>query len=174
MKFRTSVIFTGKRFKVPQGIQRIEVRSTHGWQLRYGGTKFFSDGTPDGRGAPASLAAAQKELLARINKLPAPSLLQKTPNQTKTNDLPVGISGPIVRLRPNSKVRDCSFSVSVPRYGEKARRRSVYIATENTYTKERFAAALERAVEMRKEAELVYERAATKAKRSDAKMLKAG
>jgi hypothetical protein len=172
MKFRTSVIFTGKKFKVPQGIQRIDVRSTHGWQLRYGGTKFFSDGSTDGRGAAASLVAAQKELVARINKMPAPSLLQKAPNKTKNNDLPVGISGPIVRLRPNSKVRDCSFSVSVPVYGGKPRRRSVYIATENTYDQERFQEALNRAVTMRKEAEVLYEREATRAKRVDAKLLK--
>ena len=174
MKFRTSVIFTGKRFKVPQGIQRIDVRSTHGWQLRYGGTKFFNDGSTDGRGATASLAAAKKELLARINRMPAPSLLQKQPNQTKGNDLPVGISGPIVRLRPNSKVRDCSFSVSVPLYGAKPRRRSVYIATENTFTQERYQAALTRALEMRKAAEVKYEKDATKAKRLGAKVLKAG
>jgi hypothetical protein len=173
MKFRTSVIFTGKKFKVPQGIQRIDVRSTHGWQLRYGGTKFFNDGTTDGKGAVASLAAAKKELLARINKMPAPSLLQKLPNKTKSNGLPVGISGPIVRLRPGSKVRDCSFSVSVPLYGAKPRRRSVYIATENTFTQERYQAALKRALAMRQEAELKYEKDSTKAKRTDAKILKA-
>jgi hypothetical protein len=77
-----------------------------------------------------------------------------------------------VRLRPNSKVRDCSFSVSVPVYGGKPRRRSVYIATENTYDKERFQEALNRAVAMRKEAEVLYEREATKAKRAEAKLLK--
>jgi hypothetical protein len=172
MKFRTSEIFTGKRFKVPQGIQRIDVRSTHGWQLRYGGTKFFSDGSTDGSGAAASLEAAKKELLARINKMPAPSLLQKKPNQSKGNDLPVGISGPIVRQRPNSQVRDCSFSVSVPMFGARPRRRSIYIATENTYSPERFQEALDRAVLMRKEAETIYERDATKAKRAAAKALK--
>ena len=45
MKTRDVVIFTGKKFKVPQGIQRIDHRATHGWQLRYGGTKLFSDGS---------------------------------------------------------------------------------------------------------------------------------
>ena len=66
-----------------------------------------------------------------------------------------------------------SFSVSVPSYGAKPRRRSVYIATENTFTQERYQAALQRALAMRKEAEVQYEKDATKAKRVDAKILKA-
>ncbi|HNK19898.1 MAG TPA: hypothetical protein PLG92_16140, partial [Piscinibacter sp.] len=63
MKTRNVVIHTGERFEVPQGIQRIDHRSTHGWQLRYGGTKLYSDGA---RGAAAALAAARQELLRRI------------------------------------------------------------------------------------------------------------
>ena len=66
LKFRKVTIFNGKVFKVPQCVQRIDVRSTHGWQLRYGGTKFFNDGSPDGSGAKASLAAATAELVKRI------------------------------------------------------------------------------------------------------------
>src|SRR5262245_1586825 len=99
MKFRDGVIFNGKKFKVPQGIQRIDTRATHGWQVRYGGTKLFSDHTPDGSGAKASLEKATQELLKRIAKLPAPSLLQRRPSESKGNNLPVGISGPIVRQR---------------------------------------------------------------------------
>ena len=38
MKTREVVIFSGERFVVPQCIQRIDHLSTHGWQLRYGGT----------------------------------------------------------------------------------------------------------------------------------------
>ena len=56
MKVRDVVIFSGERFEVPQGIQRIDHRATHGWQLRYGGTKLFSDGSPDGSGASEELA----------------------------------------------------------------------------------------------------------------------
>ena len=59
MKTRNVVIHTGERFEVPQGIQRIDHRSTHGWQLRYGGTRLYSDGS---RGAQAALEAARKEL----------------------------------------------------------------------------------------------------------------
>src|SRR5512139_1660871 len=102
MKTRDVVIFSGEQFTVPQGIQRIDHRATHGWQLRYGGTKLFSDGV-DGSPA-ASLAKATKELRSRIAKLPAPSKLQKEPRGNKTTDLPVGISGPVVRLREGSSV----------------------------------------------------------------------
>lgn len=174
MKFRDVVIFNGQPFSVPQGIQRIDTRATHGWQVRYGGTKLFSDHTPDGSGAKASLERAKQELARRIANMPAPSLLQKNPSESKTSDLPVGISGPIVRQRKGSRVRSCSFSVLLPRYGMAPRCSSVYIGTENTYTVERYHAALEKAAAMRREAEQVYELAATKAKRAAAKVLMAG
>jgi hypothetical protein len=172
MKVRDVVIFTGKRFKVPQGIQRIDHRATHGWQLRYGGTKLFSDHTPDGSGASAALVQATKELLARIARLPAPSKLQRGPKENKSNDLPVGISGPVVRQRSGMGVRDCSFSVAMPRFGDVPRRRSVYIATENTYTVEKYQLALAKAIALRAQAERAYQRAATKAKRAEGLALK--
>ena len=172
MKVRDVVIFTGKRFTVPQGIQRIDHRATHGWQLRYGGTKLFSDHTPDGSGASAALVQATQELLKRIAKLPAPSRLQREPSENKTSDLPVGISGPIVRQRARSKVRDSSLSVSIPRFGDLPRRRSVYIGTENTYSIERYKLALAKAIALREQAEAAYQRAATKAKRAAVRDLK--
>jgi hypothetical protein len=168
MKTRDVVIHTGKRFKVPQGIQRIDHRATHGWQLRYGGTKLFSDGSQDGTGAAAALRAATDELLKRIAKLPAPSRLQRAPNENKTTDLPVGISGPIVRTRPGAKVSECNLLVSLPRYGEPPRRSTIYIGNENTYTVQRYKQALERAIGMREEAEKIYRREATRAKRAGA------
>jgi len=173
MRIRDVVIFTGERFEVPQGIQRIDHLATHGWQLRYGGTKLFSDHTPDGSGASEALMLATKELLHRIAKLPAPSKLQREPNGNKTTDLPVGISGPIVRQRKGARVRDCSLSVSLPRFGDSPLRRSVYIGTENTYTVERYTAALARAIELRRNAEAAYQRAATKAKRAAGRALQA-
>jgi len=172
MKTRDIVIFSGEQFAVPQCIQRIDHQSTHGWQLRYGGTKLFSDHSQDGSGAAAALALATKELLSRIAKLPAPSRLQRKPSGNKGNDLPVGISGPIVRQRASSRVRDCSFAVSLPRYGAAPRGRSVYIGTENTYTIEKYQAALAKAVELRAKAEESYQRAATRAKRAEGKALK--
>lgn len=174
MKFRDVVIFNGKRFKVPQGIQRIDTRATHGWQVRYGGTKLFSDHTPDGSGAAASLERAKQELAWRIARMPAPTLLQKRPSDSKSSDLPVGISGPIVRQRAGANVRSCSFSVLLPRFGQPPRCCSVYIGTENTYTIERYQAALDKAMVMRRAAEQAYERAATKAKRAAAKALTGG
>ncbi len=169
MKVRQIVIFSGETFEVPQCIQRIDHRATHGWQLRYGGTKLFSDHSNDGSGAAAALAKATKELLKRIAVLPAPSLLQRGPSQNKTSDLPVGISGPVVRLRRGGHTRDCSLSVLIPRFGQKPRRRTIYIGTENTYTLARYYEALDRAIEMRRQAEEAYEKATTRARRAAAR-----
>jgi hypothetical protein len=169
MKFRTVTIFSGQTFEVPQSVQRIDHRATHGWQLRYGGTKLFSDHSKDGTGAEASLKLATKELLKRMAQLPAPSLLQPKPSANKTSNLPVGISGPIVRQRRGNALRDCSLAVLIPRFGEKPQRRSIYIGTENTYTVARYKAALARAIEMRAEAAAAYELAATRAKRAEAR-----
>lgn len=172
MKTRDVVIFSGQQFAVPQCIQRIDHQSTHGWQLRYGGTKLFSDHSQDGSGAAAALAEATKALLSRIATMPAPSRLQRRPSGNKGSGLPVGISGPIVRQRASSRVRDCSFAVSLPRFGGAPRGRSVYIGTENTYTVEKYQAALAKAVALREEAEEAYQRAATRAKRAEGKVLK--
>jgi hypothetical protein len=172
MKFREVVIFSGHQFSVPQGIQRIDHRATHGWQLRYGGTKLFSDHTADGSGAAEALERATRELLKRIAKLPAPTRLQREASQNKTSDLPSGIFGPVIRQRRGSKVRDASLSVLIPRYGSKPLRRTVYIGTENTYTAARYQIALEKAIAMRAAAEEAYQRAATRAKRQDSQVLK--
>ncbi len=169
MKTRTVTLFSGETFEVPQGIQRIDHRATHGWQLRYGGTKLFSDHTSDGSGARAALEKATKELLRRINTLPAPSLLQRGPSANKSSQLPPGITGPVVRTRRGGRTRDCSLMVLIPRFGEKPRRRTIYIGTENTYSLERYQAALDRAIEMRKEAEEAYIKATTRAKRAEAR-----
>lgn len=167
------MIFSGDRYVVPQCIQRIDHLSTHGWQLRYGGTKLFSDHSSDGSGAKRALALATKELLKRIATMPAPSRLRRTPSRKKQSDLPSGISGPIVRQRAGSRVRDCSFAVTLPRFGSTPLARSVYIGTENTYTPERYHEALQRAVALREKAEAAYQRAATKERRAQAQVLKA-
>lgn len=171
MKFREITIFSGESFKVPQSIQRIDTRATHGWQLRYGGTKLYSDHSNDGSGAAKALALATKELLSRIRKLPAPSRLQQQPSENKTSALPVGISGPVVRQRSGSQVRSCSFSVLLPQFGKKPRCTSVYIGTENTYSVERYHLALAKAIELRKAAEAAYVKAETRAKRADSRVL---
>lgn len=168
MKVRDVVIYNGERFTVPPRIQRIDHKSTHGWQLRYAGTKLYSDGHFGGAG-PA-LKAAVKELSKRMAKLPVSSRLKPAATTTKANQLPVGISGPIVRERSPNR-RDCSFSVLLPRYGAPAQRRSVYIAAESTYTVERYQEALAKAVALRQEAEEAYQRAATKATRKQGREL---
>jgi hypothetical protein len=174
MKFRDVVIpGTGEQFSVPQGIQRIDHLSTHGWQLRYRGeTRLFSDPPPNQGGAAKALRLATAELLRRIARLPAPSGLQRAPNASKTSDMPVGISGPLLRVRPGSNTRYCCLLVSIPRFGDKPRRASIYIGTETTYTPQRFEQAVARAVEMREKAVQTYERAATRAKRAEGKALK--
>jgi hypothetical protein len=172
MKFREVVIFSGQVFQVPQCVQRIDHRATHGWQLRYGGTKLFSDHTNDGSGAARSLELATRELLKRIATMPAPTRLQRGPSQNKSNNLPVGISGPVVRVRRGGKVRDCSLAVLIPRFGASPSRRTIYIGTENTYTVERYRAAVAKAVVLRQKAEKTYQRDATRAKRAQARVLK--
>ena len=172
VKTRTVKIFSGHVFEVPQSIQRIDHRATHGWQLRYGGTKLYSDHTTDGSGAAESLRLATKELLKRIAELPAPSLLQRGPSINKRSGLPVGISGPIVRQRRGSVLRDCSLAVLIPRFGGTPQRKSVYIGTENTYTQKRFKEALKEAVQLRQEAVEAYEAAATRSRRAEAREYK--
>ena len=100
MKTRIVTLPSGQTFTVPQNIQRIDSRSTHGWQVRYGGTKFFSDGSPDGTGADKSLQLATRELMRRIATLPAPVRVKERVNlSNKGSELPPGISGPIVKSR---------------------------------------------------------------------------
>jgi hypothetical protein len=130
---------------------------------------MFSDHSNDGSKARASLKLATAELLKRIAKLPAPSGLRRDIASNKGSNLPVGISGPIVRTRPGRNTRDASFGVTLPRFGMKPTTRSVYIATENTYTLARYKAALAKAIELRKQAERAYQLAATKAKRASAR-----
>jgi len=173
MNLRDVAIFTGERFRVPQCIQRIDHRATHGWQLRYGGTKLYSDHSNDGSGAEDALALAIKELIRRIGKLEAPTTLQRGPSANKSNGLPPGISGPIVRGRAGSRARDCSLAVLVPRFGQAPLRRSIYVATESTFTQAKLRAALKRATTMREEAEVVYRKEATRARRAEAKEMKA-
>jgi hypothetical protein len=130
---------------------------------------MFSDHSNDGSKARAALKLATAELIKRIAKLPAPSGLRRDIASNKGSNLPVGISGPIVRTRPGRNTRDASFGVTLPRFGMKPTTRSVYIATENTYTLARYKTALAKAIELRRAAERAYQLAATKAKRAGAR-----
>jgi len=173
MKTRDVVIFNGKRFKVPQCIQRIDHRYTHGWQVRYGGTKMFSDGTNDGSGAKASLEAATRDLIRRIATMPTPSKLQPRPSASKSNDLPVGISGPLLRRRRGTNTEYASLQVLLPRFGDKPLNRNIYIGSRSTYTVERYQEALAKAVALRLQAEQAYRADETRARRASAREMKA-
>jgi len=130
---------------------------------------MFSDHSNDGSKARAALKLATVELIKRIAKLPAPSGLRRDIASNKGSNLPVGISGPIVRTRPGRNTRDASFGVTLPRFGMKPTTRSVYIATENTYTLARYKTALAKAIELRRTAERAYQLGATKAQRAGAR-----
>lgn len=169
MKFREVTLPDGTLMTVPQGIQRIDTRSTHGWQVRCQGTKFFSDG-PSADGW-ASLVKATRELIHRLGTLEVPSGLKRQTSPHKTTDLPPGISGPIVRERPG-RAPSAALSVLVPRYGRSAENKTVYIGSENTYNEDRYRAALAKAIEIRAEAMARYEVDAAKAQRKACALLK--
>lgn len=163
MKFRDVTLADGQWFQVPQGIQRIDSKSTHGWQVRYQGTKLFSDGKP---GDPKrSLVLAIRELLTRITTTPASLTLKQDPSANKSSDLPSGISGPIVRERPG-RAPVAELSVLLPRFGGKAQTKNVYIGSQNTYNEDKYRAALAKCLDMRSQAAGLYEKEAAKAQQA--------
>ncbi len=165
MKFRKSKIFTGKRFDVPQHIVRIDKDYTHGWQLRYGKSKFFADHSNDGSGAAEALRLATLELGKRIARLPAPTRLKTEAMQNKKSDLPVGVSGPSARLRAGRNVAYYNFQVSMPLPGGGSTTKTVYIGTGNTITKRRVSDALAKAIAMREAQVRKIKLASTRIKR---------
>ena len=169
MKTREVTLASGESFTVPQGIQRLDSRSTRGWQVRYQGTKYFADGQD---GPRKSLELATRELRRRIASLPAPVALRRAPSPRKTSALPVGISGPIVVNKSGSERQSAVLSVLVPRFGQPNLVREIHIGTPSTYTKARYREALAKAVQLREESQAKYEAAATRAKRKAATEMK--
>ena len=94
------------------------------------------------------------------------------PSPSKTSNLPVGISGPILVGRTDSAGQSAVLSVLVPRFGETNQVKQIHIGTAQTYTKTRYRAALAKAVELRTESLALYEAAATKSKRRAATAMK--
>ena len=168
MESRKREIFTGKSFDVPTHIVRLDSKKTHGWQLRYGKWTLFSDHSNDGSGAEAALVAATAELARRIAKLPAPNGIRSEIKEGKANDMPVGISGPVTRRRVGYSALQYYLQVNFPVPGGKPVNRSVYIATENTLTPEKYQAALAKAIGIRETGVRKFKLAATKAKREHA------
>lgn len=159
------------QFQVPEHIQRIDTKNTHGWQLRYGRaaeepTKMFSDFTSDGSGAAKALELAITELNIRIVQIDAPSGLRFNPNANKTSDLPAGVSGPTLRnASKTGRTPYYVYQVSVPRFGLSSTTKSFYIGTVNTADEKRSEAALVKAIEFRDASAASYETAKTNAKR---------
>ncbi len=169
MKTREVTLASGESFVVPQGIQRLDSKSTKGWQVRYQGTKYF----PDKKVGPAAaLETASKELFKRIATLPAPVVLKRAPSPRKTSTLPPGISGPILVKRSKSAEPAAVLSVLVPRHGATNTIRTIHIGTRSNYSTTRFKAALAKAITIRTESIAKYEAAATKSKRASARQLK--
>lgn len=169
MKSREVMLASGEKFSVPQGVQRLDSKSTHGWQVRYQGTKYFPDSTA---GPAKALDAATKELLRRIATLPAPVSLRRAPSPRKNSDLPAGVSGPILVRRSAAAQPAAVFSVLVPRFGKTNLVRKVHIGTRTTYSAARYEAALARALEIRTQGQTAYEAEATKARRREAASMK--
>ena len=168
MEYRSHTIFTGLSLEVPKYIVRLDARKVHGWQLRYGKWKLFSDHSNDGTGAEAALLVATAELARRIAKLPAPTGLRNQSRSGKANDMPLGISGPMALKRAGTSYTQYYLQVSFPVHDGKPANRSVYIATENTLTPEKYQAALTKAVALRESGVRKFKLATTKAKRERA------
>jgi hypothetical protein len=171
MKYREMVIYNGQTFMVPENIVRCDDQRTHGWQVRYGDTKeaFFPDGMNKPNGSENALKKAIKELEKRIKILPAPTGIRTATHTNKVSPLPVGVSGPAMRLRKGRNAIEYGYQVSVPRYGKGSTTVKVYVGTENTATEERHAAAIEKAIAIRKEAVEKFQIEATEAKREKIK-----
>ena len=120
MKLRDVIVFN-ETYQVPERVQRIDTKGTHGWQLRYGSTKLFSDHSNDGSGALVSLTEAVTELHRRIDRLPAPSGLRADITARKSSDLrseyraPRLDCGPGARFTNTSSTFQCHGELNAPR-----------------------------------------------------------
>ncbi len=150
MKSNRQIIVAGKRFSVPPRVQRVP----GGWQVRYAGSQFFADGKA---GARVSFRAAVAELQSRYTERPAvlASKVRRAPLSHKTSDLPAGVSGPVL-IRKAGRADSAEFKVSLPRRGKANASTSVYIASETTWSLERYQAALAKAMQLRETALRVF------------------
>lgn len=157
MKPRTMCLSSGAVMEVPPYVYRVETPQACGWQMRYGvPSLYFADARTD-TGLPGdSLALARQALLDRIRRIPPTGRVQSAPSISKKSNLPVGISGPIVRRRKGCGVEEVILSVNLRTFKGKSRTVSIYLGTRNTYTPERFERALQRAVDLRAKHEAEY------------------
>lgn len=138
---------------VPRHIVRIDVeagedrRATHGWQVRYRGTKFFSDTLRNDktRTPLSALEMAIEYLAGRYAGQSVP--LRKSENQSKSEM--TGTNGVrIVRKLNQRDIEEVYVEVVHPLRGKSPKR--LYVGTANTATQKRLDAVLERGVAMRK------------------------
>ena len=158
MKTRSHTTVYGQAFDVPKHIIRLDGDKVRGWQLRFGDWKLYSDFSDDGTGAERALHLAKTELADRLSKLPAPTGLRTDSLASKASELPLGISR-AERRRKGRNVVQYYYQVTFPVFGSKSKNKQIYIATENTLSVEKQAAALAKALGLRAEGERLFREA---------------
>ncbi len=150
-------------FQVPRHIQRIDIdepgkAGTHGWQVRWDGTKFFSDAATGKREPTASLARSERYLRS-IYTGPRPRL-RETEHKDKKHR--TGIAGVQLayRRRKDRQIAEVYLRVNPPTQGGVPH--SIYVGTENTITQARMRLALKKARAMRDVMRAAYLDALTK------------
>ena len=145
MKATRQLTIESQVLNVPARIQRCG----KGWQVRYLGTKLYSDGT---EGPRKALQAAVRDLEARYEATPPKDRIgvRVVPLKHKTSKLPPGISGPVLTRRRGQLCAE--FKVSLPRRGRPNGGTTVYIASESTWSQQRYDTALAKALAIRADA----------------------
>lgn len=154
-------------FDVPTHVVRIDstkrTGATHGWQVRFKGTKMFSDGL-FGDDAGNSLRAA-KTYLTRVFVPPAtPFPPLRTREAAGRKQVPLGVPGLSLRWaqkeKRNARQLYIQVGVPVPARGRKTVHRNVnvYVATDGTLTDSHLRRALQRAVDLRGRVDRLYQR----------------
>ena len=144
-------------FMVPRHIQRIDIHEddkagTHGWQVRWDGTKFFSDAANGKRDPEGSLARSERHLRS-IYTGPR-TRLRETEHKDKKHR--TGIAGVQLayRRRKDRQIAEVYLRVNPPRQGGVPR--SIYVGTENTVTQARMQLALKKARTLRDSMRVEY------------------
>ena len=141
-------------FTVPRHVVRIEISGrtghsdTRGWQVRYNGTKFFSDSlSGDPARTPATALSMAVDFLAARYRGASPPLRKKE-NDSKTEK--TGMPGVRIARILNRKGFEVVYvETAHPVYGNAPRR--FYAGTANTATPSRIEAAMKRAKALRKQ-----------------------
>lgn len=147
---RTHVVHNWGVFTVPRHVVRIDIetgiRATHGWQVRYRGTKFFSDGIQaDKSRTPKSALALAIAYLARIYV--GQSVPMATSERASKGEKVRKAGVRICRRLNRRDFEEVYVEVCHPQYGKAATR--LYVGTANTATRDRLNAMLERAYVLR-------------------------